>query len=148
MATDPNENTKPNDESKSNPNPPKPAKTKPVRLYEVRGTINLGRLPDGRPDVRTGGATVREDELLPADIKALLASGEIADNNAPVAPSLAEKFQAIDALVDVALQVEALGRDGNDYLLAGQTFAGLSDFRARATVEQLKAAIVAKFNEE
>jgi hypothetical protein len=116
------------------------------RGYEVTGSLNMGRRGD-QLDVREAGATVYEDELEPEMVRYLLDKGEIVDRNRPVAPSLAEKVVAFDHMVDVASQVGAVLFDGTTYRLAGDDtpHVGLVAFRKALSIEQLKAAIVAKF---
>ena len=123
-------------------------KKKPRRAYEVTGTVNLGRV-DGELQVRNAGETVYEDELGTEMTQYLLGRGEIVDRNKPIAPSEAEKVVAFEHVLDIARQVGAITVSGGDYTLVGEETAhkGLIGLRKAVSIEQLKTAIVAKFNE-
>lgn len=129
------------------------SKKKAGRIYEVLGTLNLGRKKgEDFPDVRTAGASVTEEELsaggVTADeIRGLIAKREIADPDAPIAPSEAEGHAALDALADVAQKVGALVRRGARYQIGDDSFRGVVEFRNGVSIDRLKAAIVAKFKE-
>lgn len=140
-------------EEKKNDTTPEKAPAAPAkkqRHFEVLSTIDLGRRGDEKEKkILVAGDTVGEKELhdrgvTPEDIAYLIAKGNIADPDAPLAPSQAEGFAAHDHLADVAQKIGALKRRGSEYKLAGETFKGVTDFRARVSIEQLKSAIVEK----
>jgi hypothetical protein len=130
-----------NEQQKSEP-------VKPRRGFEVLGTLHMGRKGDVA-DIRNSGDTVYEDELEKEMTQYLLGKGEIADRNAPVPPSQADKTLAYDHLFDVARQVKAVKVDGGSFQLAGEDtpHKGLAEFRRNVTIDQLKSAIVTKFKE-
>ena len=143
-----NEATSVKPEAQTEPNrepAPKPRR----RGFEVVGTLNMGRKDGGEIDLRNSGETVYEDELGKEMTQYLLGKGEIADRNAPVPPSQADKTLAYDHLFDVARQVGAVKVDGGTFHLAGEDapHKGLAEFRRNVTIDQLKSAIVVKFNE-
>jgi hypothetical protein len=123
------------------------------RTFEVLGAISIGRTRDKSGEVQrhvlTAGATVTEEKLLAAgvtaeDISDLIAKRQIADGDAPVPPSQAEGYAALEALADVAQQIGVLKRKGSEYRLGDQTFTGITAFRSGVSITQLKNAIVAK----
>ncbi len=126
------------------------APAKKQRHFEVLSTIDLGRQADEKEKkILYAGDSVSEKDLhdrgvTPEDVAYLIAKGNIADPDAPLAPSQAEGYAALDHLADVAQKIGALKRRGSDYRLAGETYKGVTDFRARVTIEQLKSAIVEK----
>ena len=117
-------------------------KPKRVKRYEVAGRIRLGKA-----DVREPGSTIAEGEVPAAQIEKLLGSGFLVDTDAPVSPSEASKTAAFDRLANIARKVGALKTDGPEYRLGEETFVGTAAFRAGVTLDQLEAAILAKFEE-
>jgi hypothetical protein len=134
--------------------PEKPAAVKAApgkerRNYEVLGgPIALGRV-NGELIQRCAGDTIYEGELEPELLQHLLAKREIADPNAPIPPSQADAVVAFQHLVDVAREVGAIKVSSGNYTLAGdQTqHKGMVALRSAVSIDQLKAAIVAKFND-
>jgi hypothetical protein len=115
------------------------------RAFEVNGTINLGR-KNGVAEIRTQGDTVYEDELGPDMIRYLLDRGEIADRNAPIPPSQADKALAFDHLVDVATRVGAIEVNGSEYSVDDgeeeKVYRGILELRKALTIDRLKELIV------
>jgi len=103
----------------------------------------MGR-KDGVHDVRNSGDTVYDDELEPTMKRHLLERGEIADRNAPIPPSQAEKVVAFEHLLDVAKQIGAVTINGAEISLAGEetVYRGLGEFRKGVSIDAIKKAIV------
>lgn len=145
MSTSTNEKEK----DKTPPAAPK----KKGRTFEVIGSISIGRSRDKSGEVerniRTAGSSVTEEELLEAgvsedDIRDLIAKRQIADSDAPIPPSQAEGYAALEALADVAQKIGVLKRKGSEYRFGDQLFKGVTAFRAGVSIDQLKKAIVEK----
>jgi hypothetical protein len=125
------------------------AEVQPGRAaFEVMGTINLGR-KDGKADIRTQGATVFGDELGVEMTRYLLNNGEIADRNAPIPPSQAERVVAFEHLLELAVHpsIGALTVKGSVYRIAGEdddekVYRGITELRNAVSIDQLKELIV------
>jgi hypothetical protein len=129
-----------------NSNNTKTAAAKKDRIgYEVLSTIMLGR-QSGQEKKREAGETLYDDEVDGETLQFLLTTGKLADRNKPVPPSQAEGVFAFDHLVDVAKALGVVKYKDGKYSLAGSDaeHTGLMAFRSAVSIDQLKAAIVAK----